>query len=63
MKDNAPVGHTCPTIDKAISFIKDAVNYLDEEHLTYGEGLLLKAIDYIEEVRSANATLRDWGNE
>lgn len=68
--DAAPVGHTCPDIDKAIKFIRGAMDYLDglkfenraDERERDGHVVDLdKAIDLLEELRESNATLRDWG--
>ncbi len=56
-RDNAPVGHTCPMIDEVIS----AINSVD-----WGEGNYWDAhrvIDIMENIRSANGQLRDWGND
>lgn len=56
-KDNAPVPHTCPKIDEVISAIKSVEwtedSYWDEARL----------IELMEEIRSANDSLRTWGNE
>lgn len=68
--DSAPVGHTCPDIDKAIKFIRGAMDYLDglkfenraDERERDGNVVDLdKAIDLLEELRESNDTLRDWG--
>ena len=72
--DHSPVGYTCPTIDRIIDKMKSALNgakyYIDHpinDELTYDMDSVLwylnDAIDEIEEVRSDNAKLRDWGNE
>ena len=55
-RDNAPVPHTCPLIDKVIS----AINYVDWEdtHWEYED-----LINTMEEIRKANESLRTWGNE
>lgn len=55
--DNAPVGKTCPIIDKVISFIQS----IDYEGMNMSD--YSNALDRMEEIRSANGALRDWGNE
>ena len=71
--DNAPIGHTCPIIDSVIGKMESAKNEADyiskhpeedsieEANTILGE--LIDAIKEIEDVRSANSELRDWGNE
>jgi predicted nuclease with TOPRIM domain len=58
MRDAAPIGITCPTIDKGLSSIESAVDRAKDI-----QDFLFEATEIIEEVRSANSTLRDWGNE
>lgn len=55
-RDNAPVPHTCPMIDKVIS----AINSVEWEDNYWSKDDL---IDLMEDIRSANSTLRNWGNE
>lgn len=57
--DNAPVPQTCPKIDNVISIITDI--YRADEPITKGE--LQNIEKLMEEIRSANSTLREWGNE
>lgn len=56
-RDNAPVPHTCPKIDEVISAIKSVEwgdnSFWDETRL----------VELMEEIRSANDSLRTWGNE
>ena len=71
--DNAPIGHTCPIIDNVIGKMESAKNeaeYIfkhpeedssEEANTILGE--MVDAIKEIEDVRSANSELRDWGNE
>lgn len=57
--DNAPIGHTCPKIDSVISSIHDlyiSSEEMSREHYTQFE-------KEMEEIRTANGTLRDWGNK
>ena len=72
--DNAPIGYTCPIINSVIDRMKLAKNEADyiskhsqEEDSTGGASIILEelsnAIEEIEDVRSANSELRDWGNE
>lgn len=73
-RDNAPVGHTCPLIDGIISRMESAVNeaeYIyknteDEDAKDGSDSIIHElsfAIKEIEDIRSANSELRDWGNE
>ena len=68
-----PIGNTCGQIDKYIKSINAAtyyVNYLKGDILTGSELIesavemseeLTRCEDYLEDMRSANSTLRDWG--
>lgn len=52
---SAPIGNTCPDIDKAIRHLRSSAD-------TEGESQIASmAIDYLEELRSSNSTLREWG--
>ena len=53
-KDNAPAPHTCPLIDTVINMIKTTT---DEDFD------IKEAINMMEQIRTANGELRDWGNE
>ena len=57
--DNAPIGHTCPKIDSVISNIHSI--YMSSEEITKHEYVQFEKL--MEEIRSANSTLREWGNE
>lgn len=57
--DNAPVGHTCPKIDSVISMVHSL--YLSSEEMSKQEYTEFEKL--MEEIRSANSTLREWGNE
>lgn len=50
---SAPVGHTCPDIDKTIDNLRDIISYVSYEI----EGV----IESMEELRNSNSRLRDWG--
>lgn len=58
-KDNSPVGQTCPIIDDVISMA----------HAWYSGSEVVSKSEYqdfekkMEKIRSANSTLREWGNE
>lgn len=74
---SCPVGYTCPTIDDTISCIRNAVNilerYTDDMHelgVDYDDvSGVIQDLKYLyekrgsnlEEIRSANAALREWG--
>ena len=71
--DNAPIGHTCPIIDNVISRMessKEEADYISlhpeedssEEANTISNEIKIAILE-IEDVRSANSELRDWGNE
>jgi len=67
----APVKHTCPDIDKYIKWIqmsickKRDIKTMTEEELrdtcSAMNSQLEECIDYLEQLRSANGELRDWG--
>lgn len=57
--DNAPIGHTCPKIDSVISEIHSL--YISGEEMSRGQYTQFEK--EMEEIRTANATLREWGNE
>lgn len=67
----APVKHTCPDIDKYIKWIKmcickerDIKNMTEEElkdTCCTMNSQLEECIDYLEQLRSSNGELRDWG--
>lgn len=63
----APVGHTCPDIDKAIKIIQSAqklFNQLDKQGIDdcyYESSCLDDAIDLLEDLRKSNDALRSWG--
>ena len=71
--DNAPVGHTCNTIDSVISHMdevksvaEDIMCYEDVIDISEAENIksLADSVIYImEKIRSDNSELRDWGNE
>ena len=69
----APIKHTCPTIDKYIKSIKQAM-YDKRSLQVMSEIYLLDAalemsnelsncIDYLEDLRDSNDALRKWGEE
>ena len=57
--DNAPIGHTCPKIDSVISQIHAL--YMSSEEMSKQEYSYFEKL--MEEIRTANSTLREWGNE
>jgi chromosome segregation ATPase len=64
-RDEAPVGNTCPLIDSVISLIDNLSNYdiTDDDEKKDMLHDVKVANDILEEIRSANSSLRDWGNE
>lgn len=68
---HAPVRHTCPDIDKYIKSIKwamcrDLSKLSESELLNVAETMnseLDDCIGYLEELRSSNGKLRDWGHD
>lgn len=59
--DYAPVGNTCPMIDKVISSI-NGFDFTEEDYSVYNKDRI-EAIDLMEKIRSANEELRLWGND
>ena len=73
MRDNAPVRNTCPTIDYIIQLMESAINEANYI-MKYSEGdvyisanevvsCLGDAVNDMENIRSDNAELREWGND
>lgn len=66
-----PIKHTCPDIDRYIKAIKGEIvtdRYLEDmnesellETAAAMNSQLEKCINYLEDLRDANATLRQWG--
>lgn len=54
MKDKAPIGFTCPSIDEAIEII---------QHCEINEYDRILVLDLLEELREDNAKLREYINE
>jgi len=65
MRDNAPVGNTCPEIDSIISLIRNMDNYnINEESELKDLNSDIRSCEILlEEIRSANSELREWGND
>jgi len=71
--DREPIKHTCPDIDKYIKWIKMEIvkdrdlKNMDEKELfdaaSSMSSQLENCIDYLEELRKSNDTLRCWGIE
>ena len=69
--DREPIKHTCPDIDKYIKWIKFEIikdrdlKNMDEKDLfdaaSSMSSQLESCIDYLEELRKSNETLRNWG--
>jgi len=69
----APIKNTCPTIDKYIKSIKQAIyekaslQRMNEKDLLDAAlemaSELSNCIDYLEDLRDSNDTLRKWGEE
>lgn len=55
-RDNAPAPHTCPMIDEVIR----AINSVEWKDSYWSKNELF---ELTEDIRSANSTLRSWGNE
>jgi len=66
-----PIKNTCPDIDKYIKWIKMSIvddrdlQRMDEKDLletvSSMSSQLFECIGYLEELRSSNSTLREWG--
>lgn len=61
--DNAPIGNTCPKIDSVISFINGIKWDLEDEDEEILSRESKEIIEVLEEIRTANSTLREWGNQ
>lgn len=61
--DNSGVSHTCPKIDEVIEFLNKIDWDLDDEYESNLAYETTKMIEVMEEIRTANSTLRDWGND
>ena len=57
-RDNSGIDNTCPKIDRVISLI-DSFDPEDEAVISD----LQDALILMQEIREANANLREWGNE
>ena len=58
--DNAPVGNTCPIIDDVVSYIE----HFREEFSNEDNDIDFHfALGVMEDIRSANLELRNWGND
>jgi len=72
----APIGHTCPDIDRAIASIKEALDTasdfngnfesktIDDIKDAFGdiENSLVHMESEMEDLRNNNSSLRDWGD-
>jgi len=63
--DNAPVGNTCPKIDNVIAIVDNLTEYdiNNEDEFSNMEKEIKEAIGIMENIRSDNSELREWGNE
>lgn len=63
--DNAPVGNTCPKIDDVISTIQNLTecDINDENDFFNMSKEIQLAVNVMENIRSDNSELREWGNE
>jgi len=60
--DYSGVPHTCPKIDEVIDFLNGIDWDLDDDDERDLAHESTKMIEVLEEIRTANSTLRDWGN-
>jgi chromosome segregation ATPase len=63
--DNAPVGNTCPKIDDVISLVDNLKGYDINNEIEFSDMEIdVKSVNNImENIRSDNSELREWGNE
>ena len=71
--EREPIKHTCPDIDRYIKWIKSEIvkdrdlRNMEEKELydtaSSMNSQLESCIDYLEELRKSNETLRNWGIE
>lgn len=57
--DYAPIGNTCPMIDRVI----DLVKVIYDEYEEFSQADYKSFEELMEKIREANSTLRDWGND
>ena len=69
-KYKEPIRHTCPDIDVVVEMAKEVQSICEspedgEHELNYRfiSDLASDIISQIEDLRSSNSTLRDWGND
>jgi predicted nucleic acid-binding Zn-ribbon protein len=71
---SAPIRHTCPDIDKVISNINEAIKLLSaipkmedieliKQYADYANDELYRLDDILEDLRSSNDALRNWGHD
>lgn len=58
--DNAPIGNTCPIIDDVVNYIE---NFREEFSNEDNDIDFHFALGVMEDIRSANLELRNWGND
>jgi chromosome segregation ATPase len=56
-RDYSPVQNTCPKIDEVIAFLET----IDSEDVSRTS--IKDVVNVMEEIRSMNAELREWGND
>jgi len=61
-RDNAPVGNTCPKIDEVISLISQMDYEFTDEDNEDKKQKESAANVLLEQIRSDNSQLREWGN-
>jgi FtsZ-binding cell division protein ZapB len=61
--DHAPIGNTCPMINEVISYIEGIDWNLDDENESKLNDDGIEAVKTLEKIRTANSTLRGWGND
>lgn len=57
-----PVGNTCPIINSVIRDANSIFNEIQDPNESDKQNIK-DILDYMEEIRSANASLREWGND
>ena len=60
--DKEPVGNTCPIIDSVIRDSNSLFNAIQDPDESDKQNIK-DILDCMEEIRSANASLRGWGND
>ena len=60
---SAPVRHTCPDIDQCLALVQIAIEATDSDAALDALEQLAGRHGYLEDLRSSNNALREWGHK